>query len=66
MTLAARLASLTVLAVLFGCGADSNVSASEENAYKNPDKSKIKGPPPGANKPPADFKSSINDGVGSN
>ena len=46
---------------LVGCGADSGTTPEQDAAFKKGDKSAIKGPPPGANEKPADFKSSIND-----
>ncbi len=44
---------------LSGCGADSNTTADQDAAFKKADKSAIKGPPPGAATPPANFKSSL-------
>jgi len=46
--------------VAAGCGSsDSTASAAEANAFKNHDKSAVKGPPADAMKPPANFSSSI-------
>jgi hypothetical protein len=42
-----------------GCGAGSNTTPDEEAAYRDRGKSGIKAPPPGAMKPPSDFKSSL-------
>ncbi|RYG27853.1 hypothetical protein EON81_29485 [bacterium] len=55
------LASTTL--ALAGCGADSGITPEQDAAFKKGDKSAIKGPPPGGNAAPKDFKSSINDGV---
>ena len=46
-----------------GCGAGENTTEAENKAFKSGDKSAIKAPPPGANKAPSDFKSSIDDGL---
>ncbi len=47
---------------LMGCGADSNTTAAQDAAFKKGDKSAITPPPPDANKPSSDFKSSIPSG----
>jgi len=49
--------ALAATLVAAGCGAD-NATAADAAAYKT-DKSAIKGPPPGANKAPSDFHSSL-------
>lgn len=62
----ALLASLLILpAVLLagGCNAEADVSKAEEEAFKNPDRSKMTGPPPGGQVvTPA--KSSLDTGTG--
>ena len=47
---------------LAGCGADSGTTAAQDAAFKKGDKSAVAPPPADANKPSADFKSSIPSG----
>jgi hypothetical protein len=47
-----------------GCGADSNMTAAENAAFKHPDASTLKPPSGDVMKPPSGFHSSLGSGRG--